>query len=388
MNLSPRELSRYRRHLDLPGFGPESQEALKRGSVLVIGAGGLGCPALLYLAAAGVGRITVIDPDTVDVSNLQRQVLYSTDELGMPKAEAAARRLRALNPEIRVEALVGRFRREQALSLAGGHDVVLDGSDNFATRYLANDACVIAGRPLVYGAVQAYEGQVSVFNWKGGPTYRCLYPEPPEAGAVPSCSELGVLGVLPGVVGTLQAAETIKLLANLGDPLSGRLLLWDALSMRSREVRIRAQPENRALRELPEDVLDEGCSVRPPRGEDEVDVEGLEGIAHSLQWIDVREEWERARAPFGPALSLPFSQLVSGATPALLSTLDRDRPSVVVCSAGARGLRAIQVLRRICGLKKARNLRGGYEALAPLLDAEGSGLRRGADRDAAKILRP
>lgn len=382
MNFSLKELARYRRQLELAGFGLEAQTALKKGSVLVIGAGGLGCPALLYLAAAGVGRMTVVDPDTVDVSNLQRQVLYTTDELGTPKAEAAARRLRSLNPEIRIDALVSRFRRDLALSLAEAHDVVVDGSDNFATRYLANDACVLAGRPLVYGAIRAYEGQVSVFNWRGGPTYRCLYPEPPAAGTEPGCIDTGVLGVLPGLIGTMQAAEALKLLTGIGDPLSGRLLLWNALTMRSREIRFSALPENRLPRELPPDEPGEGCPASYVRTADEIAVEELPEDLTSLQWIDVRESWERSLEPLARALSLPFSLLGSGGAPALLLSLDRNRRTIVVCNAGPRGLHAAEVLRRTCGLKDVKSLRGGYRSVAPLL---GKGrLEKGEETEAEK----
>src|SRR5882724_2373410 len=224
---SPDELARYQRQLSLAGFGPEAQAKLKHGRVLVIGAGGLGCPALLYLAAAGVGRITLIDGDRVDVSNLHRQVLYTEADAGELKAVVAARRLRALNPQIAVEPRAERFTRANALELVRACDVVVDGSDNFGTRYLVNDACVLADRPFVYGAVQGFEGQASVFNWRGSPTYRCLFPEPPEPGTVPNCAEAGVLGVLPGLIGLLQATETIKLLTGIGEPLAGKLFLWN-----------------------------------------------------------------------------------------------------------------------------------------------------------------
>ena len=240
MAFSPEEISRYQRHLSLAGFGPAAQERLKASSVLVIGAGGLGCPALLYLAAAGVGRILIVDPDTVDVSNLQRQVLYTGADRGSSKAEAAARRLRALNPLIGIEARAVRFQRSNALELVRSCDLVVDGSDNFATRYMVNDACVIAGKPFVYGAIQGFEGQVSVFNWRGGPTYRCLFPEPPDPGTVPNCAEAGVLGAVTGIIGTMQACEAIKVLAGVGQPLSGRLLVWNALTMTSTLVCLQA----------------------------------------------------------------------------------------------------------------------------------------------------
>ena len=209
----PRETARYQRHFSLSGFGPGCQQRLKAGSVLVIGAGGLGCPALLYLAAAGVGRIVVVDDDRVEASNLQRQTLFTEADVGEPKAAAAVRRLAALNSLITVEGRAVRFNRGNAMELVSSCDVVVDGSDNFATRYLVNDACVLAGKPFVFGAVQGFEGQLSVFNWRNGPTYRCLFPEPPEPGTVPNCAQAGVLGVLPGLIGTAQACEAIKMIS-------------------------------------------------------------------------------------------------------------------------------------------------------------------------------
>src|SRR5581483_2366972 len=262
MPFSSDELARYSRHLSLAGFGPAAQEKLQRSAVLVIGAGGLGCPALLYLAAAGVGRLVIVDDDRVEVSNLQRQVLYTSDDAGQPKAEAAARRLRALNPLIAIEARAERFTRANALALVRGVDVVLDGSDNFSTRYLVNDACVLADRPLVYGAIQGFEGQLGVFNFRGGPTYRCLFPEPPEPGSVPNCAEGGVIGALPGLIGTVQALEVIKLLTGIGEPLSGKLMLWDALTMATRIVRFSPDPRSRQITELPPEGYGETCAVQ------------------------------------------------------------------------------------------------------------------------------
>src|SRR3954465_8825072 len=280
MTFSREELARYARHLSLASFGPAGQEKLKRGSVLVIGAGGLGCPALLYLAAAGVGRIVLVDFDRVDVSNLQRQVLYTSEDEGQPKAEAAARRLRALNPFITIEPRVERFTRDNALDLVRSVDVVLDGSDNFGTRYLVNDACVLADRPLVFGAIQAFEGQLSVFNWRGGPTYRCLFPEPPEAGSVPNCAEAGVLGVLPGLIGTAQACEAIKVLAGIGEPLAGKLLLFDALTMETQIVALAVDPRSRNIRELPPEGYGETCTLNLEDTE-EIDVDDLRAALES-----------------------------------------------------------------------------------------------------------
>ncbi|MDO8540651.1 MAG: molybdopterin-synthase adenylyltransferase MoeB [Opitutaceae bacterium] len=359
------ELARYQRHLALAGFGPEAQEKLKRGSVLVIGAGGLGCPALLYLAAAGVGRIVVVDADRVDVSNLQRQVLYTTADAGELKAVAAARRLRALNPLIAVEPRAGRFTRANALDLARSVDVVLDGSDNFATRYLVNDACVLADRPLVYGAIQGYEGQASVFNWRGGPTYRCLFPEPPEPATVPNCAEAGVLGVLPGLIGTVQATEAIKLLTGIGEPLSGRLLMWNALAMTTHTVQLATDPRSRAIRELPLEGYGETCAAPGVASPDEIDVAALRAAlaaGQRVQLIDVREEWERALGAILPSTHAPLGDIERGA--ATLTGLDSAVETVVYCAAGARSLRALAVLRTRVGFSAVTSLRGGYKTWA------------------------
>jgi adenylyltransferase/sulfurtransferase len=359
MHLTPEEITRYQRHLSLPGFGPAAQEKLKSASVLAIGAGGLGCPALLYLAAAGVGRITIVDPDCVDVSNLQRQVLYTGANVGANKAEAAAGRLRSLNPLIRVEAHPVRFDRSNALQLVRSCDLVVDGSDNFATRYLVNDACVIAGRPFVYGAIQGFEGQVSVFNWRGGPTYRCLFPEPPEPGTVPNCAEAGVLGAVTGLIGTAQACEAVKVLAGIGQPLSGRLLVWNALTMTFSTVGLRRDPASRRITELPPEGYGETCEV--PGAPDEIDRGDLERMMREgkkLQLLDVREDWEREAAAINPSKHVPLWRLEEG-TAEDLSPFDPSVPTVVYCAAGIRSLRGIQILRERHGYRSALSLRGG-----------------------------
>ncbi len=241
--LSKEEISRYNRHLILPGFGVQSQEKLKQSKVLVIGAGGLGCPVLLYLTAAGVGEIGIVDFDTVEESNLQRQVLFTVNDIGKPKAEVAAAKLSLQNQFIKFNTYSLRLENKSALAIFPEYDIIIDGTDNFATRYLVNDACVLLGKPLVHGAIYKFEGQVSVFNYtdrsgKTGPSYRCLFPVPPAAGSVANCSEIGVLGVLPGIIGTLQATEAIKLITGIGEPLSGKLMLFDALTMNSTLVKI------------------------------------------------------------------------------------------------------------------------------------------------------
>ncbi len=365
MSFSPDELARYQRHLSLAGFGPAAQEKLKRGSVLVIGAGGLGCPALLYFAAAGVGRIEIVDADCVDVSNLQRQVLYTSADAGALKVEAAARRLHALNPFLEIVPHAVRFARANALDLVARVDVVLDGSDNFATRYLVNDACVLVDRPLVYGAIHQFEGQASVFNWRGGPTYRCLFPEPPEANTVPNCADAGVLGVLPGLIGTVQATETIKLLTGIGEPLSGQLMLWDALTMSVRAVRIAADPRSRQITELPPEGYGETCVVTPASGGFGAEI-GVEEFHATLangqppQVIDVRERWERRLGAIEPDVLVPLSELEFDRGD--LRALDPAAPTVVYCAAGVRSLRAAELLRERHGFRDVTSLRGGIHA--------------------------
>lgn len=360
------ELARYQRHFSLAGFGPGAQAKLKHGSVLVIGAGGLGCPALLYLAAAGVGRLVIVDADRVDVPNLQRQVLYTTADAGKPKAAVAAQRLRELNPLSSIEARAERFTRANALELVRACDVVVDGSDNFSTRYLVNDACVLADRPLVHGAVHGFTGQASVFNWRGGPTYRCLFPEPPEPGTVPNCAEAGVLGVLPGLIGTVQACEAIKLLTGVGEPLSGCLLLWNALTMRTQSVKFAADPRSRAISELPPEDCGETCGL-PPVTAEEMDAAGLRAAlagGHAPQLLDVREAWERALGTIEPSAHAPLGELESGGT--VLAELDPAAPTVVFCAGGARSLRALPVLRARHGFRAVTSLRGGYQAWTAL----------------------
>ena len=362
--LTTEELHRYQRHLSLPGFGRAAQERLKAGKVLVVGAGGLGCPALLYLAAAGVGRIVVVDSDRVEVSNLQRQVLYAEADVGQSKAEVAARQLRGLNHFVDVVAVNQRFSRDNALDLVGTADVVIDGSDNFATRYLVNDACVMADRPFIYGAIQGFDGQVSVFNWRGGPTYRCLFPSPPPAELAPSCEKSGVLGVLPGMMGTWQAGEAIKILSGVGEPLSGKLLLWNALTMNAQTVRLAADPNSRPIRELPTDVELPACASASLEEGWEIDAAELRRLLHagSVQVLDVREDWERAEDAIHPSLHVPLGQLEDASSSPLLTGLRADLPTVVYCAAGVRSLAAVAVLRERCGLPAARSLRGGIYA--------------------------
>ncbi|WP_426060500.1 molybdopterin-synthase adenylyltransferase MoeB [Hymenobacter sp. B1770] len=341
---SAAENNRYSRHLLLPEIGLAGQQKLKAAKVLVVGCGGLGCPVLQYLAAAGVGTLGLLDFDTVDDSNLQRQVLYATADVGHPKAVVAAEKLQAQNPFIELHPHQLHLSAANALELFGGYDIVVDCSDNFATRYLVNDACVILGKPLVFGAIFKFEGQVSVFNYQQGPTYRCLYPEPPAPGDAPSCAEIGVLGVLPGLVGTMQAAEALKIVLELGEVLSGRLLMVDALGMRFQTIRFRAVPANQQLTSLEADYAafcGEAPEAAAPQRAPEISADDLKEWQQSgrpLQLLDVREPHEHARRQIGGQL-LPLGQLAER-----LGQLSPGVPVVVHCASGVRSQKAAQLL--------------------------------------------
>jgi molybdopterin/thiamine biosynthesis adenylyltransferase/rhodanese-related sulfurtransferase len=343
--LTPTERVRYARHLTLPSFGEPGQEKLKAGSVLIIGAGGLGSPSSLYLAAAGVGRIGLVDFDDVDITNLQRQVLYGTSDVGAAKLDVARARLLNLNPEIEVVTHPGALMAENALEVLRPYDVIVDGTDNFPTRYLVNDACVLLGKPNVYGSIFRFDGQASVFDARNGPCYRCLYPEPPPPHLVPSCAEGGVLGVLPGVIGTIQAIETIKLLAGIGDSLLGRLLLFDALRMEFRTLKLRAQHDKHAaITELID--YDAFCN---PANADEVTE-----ISAGALVIDVREPYEWNAGHIDGARHIPLGDIANR-----LGELPRDAEIVLYCEAGGRSARALDMLRD-AGFARAKHLTGGY----------------------------
>ncbi|MDQ6800838.1 MAG: molybdopterin-synthase adenylyltransferase MoeB [Acidobacteriota bacterium] len=353
--LTESEKERYARHLVLPEIGTQGQEKLKAASVLVIGAGGLGSPVSMYLAAAGVGRIGLADFDNVDVTNLHRQILYGTSNVGMPKLEAALNRLRDLNPEIKIETHAA-ITSENAIEIFRGYDVIVDGTDNFPTRYLVNDACVLTGKPNVYGSIYRFDGQASVFFAKKGPCYRCLYPEPPPPNLVPSCAEGGVLGVLPGVIGTIQATETIKLITGIGEPLIGRLLLFDALRMEFRPLRLKKDP-NCAI-----------CGARPtithlidyegfcnPMHTDEVTPAELSKLK-DIDLIDIREQQEWNQGYIDGARLVPLSQLHRD-----LNSIPRDRDVVLYCRSGSRSAHALEMLRA-AGYNRAKHLKGGILA--------------------------
>ena len=365
MPLSNEEIRRYSRHLILPEFGMQAQRRLKQGSVLLIGAGGLGSPLALYLAAAGVGRIGIVDFDVVDESNLQRQIVHGTATLGVKKAESARNRIHDLNPNVDVTTYETQITSENAFDLLRPYDVIIDGTDNFPTRYLTNDASVLLGKPNVYGSIFRFEGQATVFSPRdGGPCYRCLYPEPPPPGLVPSCAEGGVLGVLPGVIGTIQATEAIKLIAGIGETLVGRLMLYDALSMRFRELRLRRNPECPVCGDHPTVTelidYDQFCGILPEiaHAEPNYEITPIETAA----WLgrddrpfllDVREanEWEICRSE--GAVRISVNELASR-----LNELDSAVEMVVYCRSGVRSGRAVDLLRQ-SGFRKVKNMVGG-----------------------------
>jgi len=360
--LTDEELARYGRHLVLPDVGIEGQRALKAARVLVVGAGGLGSPVSLYLAAAGVGTLGLVDFDVVDVSNLQRQVLHGTSDVGRAKLASARDRIGDVNPHVTVETHDARLTSRNALEILREYDVIVDGTDNFPTRYLTNDACVILGRPNVYGSIFRFEGQASVFATADGPCYRCLYPEPPPPGLVPSCAEGGVLGVLPGIVGTIQATETLKLVLGIGEPLVGRLLLIDALGARFRTVQLERDPQcpacgTREIRELID--YDAFCSGPPSTGANGIREITPRELARRLangddiDVIDVREPYEWAIA------RIPGARLIPLATfPQAIASLDTERDIVVHCHHGIRSANAAEQLRA-AGFTRVWNLAGG-----------------------------
>lgn len=369
------ELVRYSRHLVLPEVGEEGQRRLKAARVLLVGTGGLGSPLGLYLAAAGVGTLGLIDFDVVDVSNLQRQVIHGTRDVGRPKIASARDRLLDVNPHVQVITHEVRLTSENALDLVRDYDLVVDGTDNFPTRYLVNDACVLAGKPNVYGSIFRFEGQASVFGLPGQPCYRCLYPEPPPPGLVPSCAEGGVLGVLPGVVGTIQATEAIKLILGAPDTLAGRLLLFDAWSMRFRELKLRRDPscpvcgDVRTLHALID--YDQFCglgrgSAATSATANEIDARELKrriDAGERVQLIDVREPHEHAIARIPGAVLIPLSQVVGR-----MSELDATRELVVHCKLGGRSAKAIEALRAAGYAGALVNLSGGIQAWSEQVD--------------------
>ena len=374
--LTNEEVARYSRHVILPEVGMEGQLKLKAARVLCIGAGGLGSPVALYLAAAGVGTIGVVDFDQVDYSNLQRQIIHGTPDVGRSKLESAKERLNALNPEVEVVTHEMAVSSQNALELFAGYDLVVDGTDNFPTRYLVNDACVLSGKPNIYGSIYRFEGQASVFATADGPCYRCMFPEPPPPGLVPSCAEGGVLGILPGVVGTIQATEAVKVILGAGEPLIGRFLLFDALKMRFRELKVRKDPECPVCGDHPTvtELIDyeQFCGitsvVQDPEPSSSSDVATVEELKTRLDrkdaflLLDVREqrEFEICRIP-GSVL-IPLGEL-----PSRLAELKGRDDMIVHCKSGVRSGKAVALLRG-SGFAGARNLTGGILAWIDRID--------------------
>ncbi len=372
-DLTPAELRRYARHLVLPEVGEAGQRRLGAARVLIVGVGGLGSPAALYLAAAGVGTIGLVDDDRVDESNLQRQVLFGTSTVGRPKALVAAERLGDLNPGVRIEPIEARLTARNALDVLRPFDLVVDGSDNFPTRYLVNDACVLLGKRDVYGAVYRFDGQASVFGAPGGPCYRCLFRDPPPPELVPSCEQAGVIGAIPGIIGTIQALEVIKLVTGAGQPLIGRLLLADGLAARVREIGVRRDPgcpvcgDAPTIRELVD--YEAFCGGNPAEqaaaAREEIEPAALArmiGGAAGVQLVDVREQWEWQICRLDGARLMPLREL-----PARLGELDQGRPVVTYCHRGVRSLSAARFLQAQ-GFQDAKSLRGGVERWARELD--------------------
>ncbi|HEY0054460.1 MAG TPA: HesA/MoeB/ThiF family protein [Pedobacter sp.] len=352
MTLSAEESLRYRRHLQLEGFGAKAQMKLKQSRVLMVGAGGLGCPCLLYLAAAGVGMLGIADGDLVSISNLQRQVLYDTSDIGLPKTEAAKMHLQNRNPLVEI-ITHPRVTRENVIDIVGRYDLVIDGSDNFETRYLLNDACVLTNKPYIYGALSKFEGQVSTFNYNNGPTYRCLYPTPPQASDVPACNEAGVLGVLPGIIGTMQATEAIKIITEIGKPLSGKVLLINLLLNSYDTFDIKPNPENRTISSI-QSLSIEGeiapISINYSTLQDWLDNE-------DILLIDVREEYEFEAFNIG-GMNIPYTEIDE-----LLTSFNKDRKIVIICQTGARSLNVLLRLKdKFPGLD-IFNLERGLQAI-------------------------
>ncbi len=377
MTLSTQEIARYSRHLIMPEVGMEGQKRLKASSILLIGAGGLGSPLGLYLAAAGVGRLGLVDFDVVDFSNLQRQVLHGTADVGRPKLHSAKDSLQRINPEVRLDLYETHLTSANAFDILKPYDIVIDGTDNFPTRYLVNDACVLLGKPNVYGSIFRFDGQASVFYPGQGPCYRCLYPEPPPPGEVPSCAEGGVLGILPGLIGCIQATEAVKLLLGQGSPLVGRLLLYDALQMSFREFKVRRNPQcpicgdNPTIKQLID--YEQFCGIRGQEapapvaagGANEITVEELKkriDRREPVYILDVRNPEEYQICKIAGSTLIPLPSL-----PQRLSELDRDKEMVVHCKSGMRSQKAIQFLREQ-GFKKLIDLKGGILAWADRID--------------------
>jgi len=374
VDLSHEEIQRYSRHLLLPEVGLEGQKKLKAASVLIIGAGGLGSPIAMYLAAAGIGCIGLVDMDIVEVSNLQRQIIHGTENVGELKIESAKRTIARINPFVNVKVYQEKFTAENAMDIAREYDIIIDGTDNFPTRYLVNDVCVLLGKPTVYGSIFRFEGQASVFSAKHGPCYRCLYPEPPPEGLVPNCSEGGVIGVLPGMIGTIQANEAIKIILGEGIPLYNRLLVLDALDMRFRELSISKNPNCQICGTNPTitQLIDyqHFCGISPKTNTDTISADQLitatelseKLVTSTVQIIDVRSAEEYAICAIPDSLLIPLAEL-----PYRLHEINRNAEVIIYCKSGIRGSKAISLLNDE-GFLKVKNLVGGIKAWATEVD--------------------
>jgi sulfur-carrier protein adenylyltransferase/sulfurtransferase len=372
--LNKDEILRYSRHLIMPEVGMEGQLKLKQAKILLVGTGGLGAPLGLYLAAAGVGRIGLVDFDVVDFTNLQRQVIHGTKDVGRKKLDSAADTMLDINPHIQIDKFEVALTSENALDILKDYDIVIDGTDNFPTRYLVNDACVLLGKPNVYGSIFRFEGQATVFAYQGGPCYRCLYPEPPPPGLVPSCAEGGVLGILPGTIGLIQATEAVKLILGIGEPLAGRLLLYDALAMRFRELKLRRNPECPVCGDYPTvtKLIDyqQFCGVPKQAAEPVADTSDIDPVevkakldrGDSFTFIDVREPHEYQICRIPGARLIPLGEL-----PKRVSELDAAEEIVAHCKSGMRSGKAVDFLRS-AGFTRVRNMQGGILAWSDKVD--------------------
>ncbi|MCF8719587.1 molybdopterin-synthase adenylyltransferase MoeB [Nitrospina gracilis] len=381
MSLTQDQINRYSRHLLLPEVGVEGQEKICNSKVLCIGSGGLGSPTVLYLAAAGVGTLGLIDFDVVDQSNLQRQIAHGESTVGMLKTESAKARIKDINSDVNVVVYNERLTSENALRIFEGWDVIVDGTDNFPTRYLANDACVLLGKPYVYGCILRFEGQVSVFNHAGGPCYRCLYPEPPPPGLVPSCAEGGVLGVLCGIIGCLQTNEALKIVLEKGEPMGGRLLIFDALGTKFREMKLRRDKncpicgENPTIKELID--YEQFCGILPAAAEDEeadrameIEPEAVKAMldaGRSFRFIDVRGEGERQICRIDAAMMIPLD-VIEERNPEKLNGLKKTDEIVIHCKSGVRSLKAAKALKSM-GFDNVKSMRGGILEWSEKIDS-------------------
>jgi len=372
-SLNKAELIRFGRQIMLPEIGVEGQTKIKNAKILLIGVGGLGSPVALYLIAAGVGEIGLVDHDVVDVSNLQRQILYSSEDIGFPKVECARKRLQALNPEVKINSYQTRITEQNAFDLVNDYDLVIDGTDNFETRFLVNDACVLAKKPNIYASIFRFEGQATVFGMEDGPCYRCLYPEPPPEGLVPSCSEIGVLGILPGIMACIQATEAIKVVTRIGETLSGRLVTYDALTMKFRELTLERDPQCAICGTTPSITevksISYSCAIKPKENNSkvrEISAEKLAELMESSDYllVDVREAYEREICNIDGSVHLPYKNLHDA-----IEKLDREKHIVVYCKFGVLSKRAAQILVEH-NFKSVYSLIGGITAWIHLVEPE------------------